>query len=509
MSGSDRTSYAVGFADLDSEVGPLELAVRGSFPDWLSGSLLRTGPAKFDVGTTTVNHWFDGMAMLHKFEFGDGNVRYVNRFLNSDSYREAAAKGSLARGEFATDPCRTLFQRVAAIFSPHLTDNCNVNVDCFGGEMVALTETTLPVRFDAETLQTLGHYAASAEVGGMVSIAHPHHDAERRCRFSYVVDFGRHSKYRLFAIPDDGGPERVVTEMPVDKPAYMHSFAMTERYLILTEFPLVVDPLRLMLGLAPFIRNYRWTPELGLRFHVFEKDSGRLVVSHTTEAAFAFHHVNAFEDGDGVAIDVVTYDDAGIIDQLYLGRLRDGDTVSATGRLTRYRLPLVGDGPVDFTVLADEMLELPRIDYDCCAGRPYRYVWGTGRSADGAFLDTIVRVDIASRETRTWSAAGCFPGEPVFVGRPESDSEGEGVLLSVVLDAQRGISFLLALDAQSLEEIARAECPHHIPFSFHGNYFPARRRPHCRRAARVDTIASANANSLRNKPGEGRSGERR
>ena len=133
------------------------------------------------------------------------------------------------------------------MFSPHLTDNCNVNVDMFGGEPVALTETTLPVRFDAETLATLGHYRGSAEVGGMVSIAHPHHDAQRACRFSYVVDFGRRSHYRLFAIPDDGSPERVIAEMPVDKPAYMHSFAMTERYLVLTEFPLVVDPLRLML----------------------------------------------------------------------------------------------------------------------------------------------------------------------------------------------------------------------------------------------------------------------
>ena len=167
----------------------MPLPLQGTFPPWLTGSLLRTGPAKFDVGSTTVNHWFDGMAMLHRFSFADGAVTYANRFLRSDSYCEAVVKGSLARGEFATDPCRTLFQRVAAVFSPHLTDNCNVNVDVFGGVPVALTETTLPVRFDAETLQTLGHYAASAEVGGMVSIAHPHHDAARGCRFSYVVDF--------------------------------------------------------------------------------------------------------------------------------------------------------------------------------------------------------------------------------------------------------------------------------------------------------------------------------
>jgi carotenoid cleavage dioxygenase-like enzyme len=119
------------------------------------------------------------------------------------------------------------------------------------------------------------------------------------------------------------------------------------------------------------------------------------------------------------------------------------------------------------------MLELPRIDYERCAGRPYRYVWGTGRSANGAFLDTIVRVDVSTGETSRWAADGCYPGEPVFVGKPESAVEGDGVLLSIVLDAARGVSFLLVLDAQTLGEIARAECPHHIPFGFHGSFFPA------------------------------------
>jgi beta,beta-carotene 9',10'-dioxygenase len=472
MTGSDRASYACGFADLDDEVGPLRLPLQGEFPAWLTGALLRTGPAKFDVGSTTVNHWFDGLAMLHRFAFADGAVTYTNRFLRSDSYCEAAVKGSLARGEFATDPCRTLFQRVASVFSPHLTDNCNVNVDTFGGVPVALTETTLPVRFDAETLATLGHYTAAAEVGGMVSIAHPHHDAQRGCRFSYVVAFGRRPHYRLFAIPDDGSPERVVAEMPVDKPAYMHSFAMTERYLVLTEFPLVVDPLRLMLGVAPFIRNYRWVPERGLRFHVFDKDSGDLVASRTADAAFAFHHVNAHEEGSDLLIDVITYDDAGIIDQLYLSHLRAGETVNATGRLTRCILSLDDGEPVEIVSLADEMIELPRIDYRRCAGRPYRFVWGAGRTPDGDFLDSIVRIDVASRAARTWHAEGCYPGEPVFVPEPGASEEGEGVLLSVVLDAPRGSSFLLVLDAHSLAEIARAECPHHIPFSFHGNFFP-------------------------------------
>ena len=69
-----------------------------------------------------------------------------------------------------------------------------------------------------------------------------------------------------------------------------------------------------------------------------------------------------------------------------------------------------------------------------------------------------------------WRAAECYPGEPVFVREPGNDAEDGGVILSVVLDAAAGRSFLLVLDAGSFEELARAEAPHHIPFGFHGQY---------------------------------------
>jgi beta,beta-carotene 9',10'-dioxygenase len=46
------------------------------------------------------------------------------------------------------------------------------------------------------------------------------------------------------------------------------------------------------------------------------------------------------------------------------------------------------------------------------------------------------------------------------------------VLLSVVLDTGKERSFVLVLDAASLNQLARAAAPHAIPFHFHGNYFP-------------------------------------
>ena len=58
----------------------------------------------------------------------------------------------------------------------------------------------------------------------------------------------------------------------------MHSFGLTERWLVLAEFPLVVNPLALALSGRPYIENFRWKPELGTRFHLFDRGDGRVGV---------------------------------------------------------------------------------------------------------------------------------------------------------------------------------------------------------------------------------------
>jgi carotenoid cleavage dioxygenase-like enzyme len=193
----------------------------------------------------------------------------------------------------------------------------------------------------------------------------------------------------------------------------------------------------------------------------------------TADASFAFHHVNAFADRERLAVDVIAYPDATIIDQLYLTRLRASAPLTATGTLTRFHVPFAGDAPVTRRILADVPLELPCINYDSCAGKPYRYVWGTGIQTKGDFLDSIVKIDTETGAVATWHAAGLYPGEPVFVASPSAQNEDDGVLLSVVLDIGKERSFLLVLDAASLNEVARATAPHPIPFHFHGNYFPS------------------------------------
>ena len=145
------TDYRKGFETLDREVTLDALPISGALPPWLAGSLVRTGPAKFEAGERSMRHWFDGLAMLHRFSLADGAVSYGCRFLDTPAYR-AAETGKIGYQEFATDPCRSLFQRVSAMFSPKLTDNANVNLTKLGERFISMTETPLPVEFDADVL---------------------------------------------------------------------------------------------------------------------------------------------------------------------------------------------------------------------------------------------------------------------------------------------------------------------------------------------------------------------
>jgi beta,beta-carotene 9',10'-dioxygenase len=265
--------------------------------------------------------------------------------------------------------------------------------------------------------------------------------------------------------PEAEKPE-VIASKPVGRPAYMHSFGLTERWLVLAEFPFVVNPLSLALSGRPYIENYRWQPDLGTRFHLFDRTSGESVGPFETDARFGFHFVNAYEDGDEVVADICSFADAGIVRDLYLENLRAGKPV-AQPSLERFRIA-TGAGKVASERLIDEPMELPRINYGRCNERPYRYAWGVG--SDGGWLDRIVKADVVERRSATWREDGCYPGEPVFVNAPGAEDEDDGVLLSVVLDARKANSFLLVLDAASLDELARAEVPHHLPFGFHGQF---------------------------------------
>jgi beta,beta-carotene 9',10'-dioxygenase len=466
------TPFALGYASQLHEMESDSLKVRGRVPAWLSGTLVRNGPGQFEIGDHALQHWFDGLAQLHRFTIHEGRVSYANRFLQSRAYRDAKATGRVSRAEFATDPCRSIFGRLKTMFSPQITDNCNVNVVQLDDRFVALTETPSAIEFDPVSLETRGSFEYGDTLVGQHATAHPHLDSVRSEAVSYLTRFSLRSAYQVFCIPRGGRKRRLIAAVPVREPGYMHSFALTRNYAVLVEFPLVVKPWQLLLGGKSFIESYRWKPERPSRFIVVDRRDSTLHGIFESPAFFAFHHVNAFERGDEIIVDVAAYDDPTVIKTTYLDKLRNGPQELPTAQLRRYRIPKRGAMP-GHDVLSRESIELPRINYDRSNAEDYGIAYGisTKRESHGDAANQLLRIDVRSGEAVTWSEPGTYPGEPVFVPAPNAQDEGEGMVLSVVLDVKQRSSFLLALNARSFEEIARAEVPQPIPFGFHGQFF--------------------------------------
>jgi carotenoid cleavage dioxygenase-like enzyme len=467
----DSTSRTAGFTNLDEEVRLEAVPTTGTVPAWLNGSLVRVTPALMDGEKGSVKHWFDGAAMLNAFGFGDGRVSYASRFLETD-YLEDARKGDFKFG-FAADPCRSLFKRVMSMNDVFKFDNANVNLQELGRRYIAMTETPLPVEFDVNTLETLGKPKwPDKQASGQVTTAHPHYDYEREEIVNYTINMGPKTTYRLYAAGEVGAERRLIGSLPVKRPGYMHSFGMSERYAILAENPLLVNPMKIPLSKTGFIDNYEWQPERGTRFIVIDRHTGELQGIHQAEAFFCFHHVNAFERDGELVVDLIAFDDDAVIHMLDLAALRAGEPMPLSrSSLRRFTIKLDGSGVSSERIGGDVSPELPRINYARNNMREYRWMYATGATPDADWTNQLVKMDVTTGESQVWSEPGCYPGEPLFVHRPDGTAEDDGVVLSVVLDAETERSFLLVLDAGTFEEVARAEAPHHIPFGFHGQYF--------------------------------------
>ena len=467
---ADATTRSLGFHSLTGEREAV-LSLEGSLPDWLSGSLIRNGPGAFELGGASVDHWFDGLALLRRFTL-DGEadaVAYRDRFLRSDAYSRAR-QGSFSGGFAAGDA--GLLSRLWGLLVADPYDNANVVVDRVGEEYLAMTETPRRVRVDPATLDTLGHaqYDGPAPAG-QLACAHVSRDPDGTV-VNVETAFGRQSEYHVFEAPAPDTRRHVAT-VPVDEPAYLHDFAATESYVVLVEFPFVVDPLDIFRpGKGGFVDWFRWEPDRGTRVRVIARDSGEEVARPTAPPVFGFHHANAYEHDGELVLDVETVPDATAVAELDLSALRAGALDALGGRIDRYRVDPAA-GTVDVERLYDGATALPTVS-PAVEGRRHRYVYA--QHADQPIDDwprEVVKFDVRRRRAETFRTdADAYLSEPVFVPRPDGETEDDGVVLTVSLDPATEQSALLALDGATLDRLARAPLPDALPFDFHGRWFP-------------------------------------
>ncbi|MEF8814838.1 MAG: carotenoid oxygenase family protein [Halovenus sp.] len=460
-------AFMPGFRSLEQELTDQQLPVEGEIPSWLSGALLRNGPGLYDVGGERLRHWFDGLAMVRKYRFESGTVRYSNRFLRTESYADATAGETT--GQFATDEngWRSILDWVRRLGPPEPTDNANVHLARIDGEYVAQTEVPRWVAFDPETLETDGTFTFRDTHDPDMTTAHLVADPRSGDLVGHSLSFGRTHSYDIFRIPSGTRRRERITRIETDAPAYVHSIGVSERHVVLVETPLRISIRR---AFSPFTEGFfdllDWQPERGTTFTVVERETGAVSAELETGPFFVFHTVNAFDDGGETVLDLVEFDDDAIVDALSFESLEtEGFDGAPPGRFVRYRL---GPDGVSREQLYDGGIELPAVARDRKT-RPYRYAYGQATDREGA--NGLVKIDTERGQATEWWETDAYVEEPCMVQRPDGEREDDGVVIAPVLDVAAEHSWVVVFDAGTLAELGRARIPHAEPFGFHGRFF--------------------------------------
>ncbi|XP_070538077.1 carotenoid-cleaving dioxygenase, mitochondrial-like isoform X2 [Ptychodera flava] len=492
----------------DEHPVPMKTRIRGEIPAWIEGSLYRNGPGLFEIGNDTYKHFFDGMALIHRYHIKNGQVTYQSKFLRSDNYHKNMSSNRIVCAEFGTiahpDPCHNLFQKVAAYFTvPKGGDNCGVNMMYLGDELYAMTETQYMRKVDVKTLDTAkdDKVDMTKYVAVNMATAHPHYSNDGT-HFNMGSSFSKVCKYNILKIepPREGESDKqrwsVLCSIPARgrDPSYYHSFGMTDNYIVYLEQPLVVNVLKVLTAKIrgnALTNCMEYRPKNKAYFHVVNRHTGeRLPTVYTADAFFCFHHINAYEDDGHIVVDMCCYNNEEIINRVYLEELKKGLPPADEAEGRRFVLPLnkgsktknlvtlsytkcTAELAEDNTVfctpekIIEQAFEAPRINYERYNGKKYRYVYGILGNNQG-----LIKVDVVNKTFEVWEEKGFLPSEPVFIEAPSPTSEDDVVLSAVINSDPNTPNFLVVLNGKDFTEIGRAEIDTQIAYGIHGLFVP-------------------------------------
>ncbi|CAH8274554.1 unnamed protein product [Arabidopsis lyrata] len=475
-----------------------ELTVQGKIPTWLNGTYLRNGPGLWNIGDHDFRHLFDGYSTLVKLQFDGGRIFAGHRLLESDAYKAAKKHNRLCYREFSETPKPVIINKnpfsgigeIVRLFSGEsLTDNANTGVIKLGdGRVMCLTETQKgSILVDHETLETIGKFEYDDGLSDhMIQSAHP--IVTETEMWTLIPDLVKPG-YRVVRMEAGSNKREVVGRVRCRSgswgPGWVHSFAVTENYVVIPEMPLRYSVRNLLRAEPTPLYKFEWCPEDGAFLHVMSKLTGEVVASVEVPAFVTFHFINAYEEdenGDGKATVIIAdccehNADTRILDMLRLHTLRSshGHDVLPDARIGRFRIPLDGSkyGKLETAVEAEKHGRA----MDMCSinplylGQKYRYVYACGAKRPCNFPNALSKVDIVEKKVKNWHEHGIIPSEPFFVPRPDATHEDDGVVISIVSE-ENGGSFAILLDGSTFEEIARANFPYGLPYGLHGCWIP-------------------------------------
>lgn len=449
-------------APVHEEITADNLKIIGKLPADLEGMFVRNGP-NLQFPPKQNYHLFEGDGMLHGVRLRDGKASYRNRWVRTAVWQEENKANKAIYPSFLDPVDFTFFAKQSLAGKSPIPNRANTALIWHHGKLLALYEGGAPHEIKVPGLETVGEY----NFGGALKhpcTAHPKIDPKTGEMMFHAYAFVPVPPFLVYSVADRNG--KIIHTTPIDLPrsVMMHDLAITGKYTLFLDAPVVMDMAGAMRG-----KPFKWEPKFGARIGVLPRHAaGDKVRWFEIKPCFVFHVFNAFEDGDEVNLYGCRYPKYPDLANLIPQAANDPGAGGAVGDMPiayRWRLNLK-TGKITEGALDEFDCEFPRID-DRLAGAKTRYGYGLSVSSGTAH----VKFDfVKNTNERHDLGKGRETGEGVFVPRKDGKNEDDGYLISFVYDHAERQSEMAIIDCRDFKKsvIARVLIPQRVPNGFHG-----------------------------------------
>ena len=436
-----------------------QFEIQGKIPTGLNGLLLRSGPNPLNMPQPDLHHWFMGDGMLHGLKLQQGQVKWFkSKYIQTDTIQKSYRQ-----------PLKPGFRRGPS-------DLVNTNAFVHANKIWAMIEAgTYPARLDFD-LNTEYHGLFNSDAD-LPYTAHPHRDPATG--HIHAICYDAMDLFNVYyEVFDELGRLLHVCKIPLRDGVMIHDCAITERDILIFDFPVTFSAKRLAKGYAfPYAWNENHPARIGVLPLYGQADQIQWI---QVDPCFVFHAANAYRDEhDQIVVDMVVHD------HMF--------KYSAQGPLEQQQVCLERWTILPETAsLKRELLdaaaqEFPRID-ERVTGRQHRYIYSSGFEPQDPTAANVLIIHDLQQCQKTDISLGddWLVGEAVFVeekeqGTPDtpcdfetSTVEGQGYLLAYAHHRQGQASKVCIFQVHGLEYQLQAEIMlrSRVPLGFHTSWIP-------------------------------------
>jgi len=493
-----EVGYELLFKDAPDEFSDRCVSLSGSslpFPDWAAGDFVMPSLGQFEMGQRQFVGILDSFGKLQRFRIESSKVCATYRIMETGFYNASKKAGTVGAGIlfYETVPKRQcpMMDPMCNVKGPN--DNNYVNTFKLGDKIMSISDTHTMLEVDPTSLIVERVHTFEDKVEEAIPFgasAHPKIHPGTGDFIDFVGNgnpFLESAKVALFTLNESSPHKRTVFQ-DVHYPSgpYMHSFGVSDRHIVLPKMPVkfnfakvVIDPLH-----SAFAPIKPGTEKHSNGFVIVPINGGDPLYRDlpNDHPLYFVHTVNTYETDTDIIIDLTTDKSNPFLgEELKIPANRDKTQRDAFNRggVTRFTIPLDETKPIVTQDISQPgaMTDFPAINPQM-DGKKHCFYWAVTWFSDEKNYASmaIVKHSLCSgdptKPVGRWHRDNWYVSEATFIDSTEPGAkEDDGLLLFVALDGEHDQSYLMGLDAKTMELKSQAGPFPRIAFTTHGQFY--------------------------------------